>query len=291
MDQEGEQIARVGTADDKALWRRLAEVEIGIEGVAFGFTHRLARDNGWAPAFAARVIEEYRRFLFLGQVAGHPVTPSDEVDQAWQPPPGLHPLLLGRPVRLGAGPALPPRSDPGRPGRGGQVRGLVRADQGQLPPLVRPGTTGRNIWPPPTVRFGHAPHFVRVNTRRSWVVTKPRHAGRRSALAAGTTLALAGCSGVGALSLLGQAGNADEGGIPILAIVVLVPIVAIVLLFLRSIWSGAGTGGARSQRGDDGSATWWAAGCDGGSGDNDGGGCSGGDSGCGGGGCGGCGAG
>ena len=236
------------------------------------------------------MIEEYRRFLFLGQVAGHPVTPSDEVDQAWH----LHLAytrsywddlcgsVLGRPFHHG-------------PTRGGQAEGAKFEDWyertkasyrhwfGQEPPA--------DIWPPSSVRFGHAPHFVRVNTRQSWVVTKPRHAGRRSALAAGTTLALAGCSGVGALSLLGQAGNADEGGISILGIVVLVPIVAIVLLVLRSIWSGAGTGGARSRRGDGTSAAWWAAGCDGGRGDGDSGGCSGGDSGCGGGGCGGCGAG
>ena len=30
-----------------------------------------------------RAIEEYRRFLLLGVAAGHPVSPSDTVDQVW----------------------------------------------------------------------------------------------------------------------------------------------------------------------------------------------------------------
>ena len=46
-------------------------------------TQRLARDNGWTFEFAERVVEEYRRFAFLAKTAGHPVTPSDEVDQMW----------------------------------------------------------------------------------------------------------------------------------------------------------------------------------------------------------------
>src|SRR5262245_58098130 len=50
---------------------------------AFPFASRLARENGWTLAYVARVIEEYRRFMFLAVVAGHPVTPSDQVDQAW----------------------------------------------------------------------------------------------------------------------------------------------------------------------------------------------------------------
>src|SRR5947199_354356 len=35
------------------------------------------------PERAARAIEEYRRFAFLAVAAGHPVSPSDAVDQVW----------------------------------------------------------------------------------------------------------------------------------------------------------------------------------------------------------------
>ena len=47
------------------------------------FAARLARENGWSAAHAARVIEEYKRFCFLAATAGHAVTPSHAVDQAW----------------------------------------------------------------------------------------------------------------------------------------------------------------------------------------------------------------
>ncbi|MGF2075510.1 glycine-rich domain-containing protein, partial [Enterococcus casseliflavus] len=44
---------------------------------------RLARENGWKLEFTRRVVAEYKRFIFLAIVAGHAVTPSQQVDQAW----------------------------------------------------------------------------------------------------------------------------------------------------------------------------------------------------------------
>jgi hypothetical protein len=65
------------------LWVALSDYSIGPPDSALPFAGRLARENGWSEAEAARVIEEYRRFCFLAATAGHPVTPSDAVDQAW----------------------------------------------------------------------------------------------------------------------------------------------------------------------------------------------------------------
>jgi hypothetical protein len=65
------------------LWAALSGYPIGSEGTALSFTARLARENGWTTEQAERVIEEYRRFAFLTVRAGHEVTPSDAVDQAW----------------------------------------------------------------------------------------------------------------------------------------------------------------------------------------------------------------
>jgi hypothetical protein len=65
------------------LWQALSAYDVGPANADFTFTARLARENGWTPAHAARVVEEYRRFLFLAITAGHEVTPSDAVDQAW----------------------------------------------------------------------------------------------------------------------------------------------------------------------------------------------------------------
>lgn len=206
-------VESVGTSDDLALWRRLSEIEIGFEDAQLSFADRLARENGWSRPFADRVVAEYRRFLFLGQVAGHPVTPSDQVDQAWH----LHLTytrsywdelcgeVLGRPFHHG-----PTRGGPAEGARYRQWYQETKASYehwfGHEPPA--------DIWPPSEVRFGLAPHFVRVNTRSQWVVTKPRGTGRPSALALGSALVLAGCSGLGAVSVLAQASSVDTEQIP-----------------------------------------------------------------------------
>jgi len=48
------------------------------------FTGRLCREQaGWSLEFTERVVKEYLRFVTLVAVSDIPVTPSDEVDQAW----------------------------------------------------------------------------------------------------------------------------------------------------------------------------------------------------------------
>jgi uncharacterized protein (TIGR04222 family) len=66
-----------------ALWQRLEAWNPDPAQPALTFTARLARDQAWPEAYARRVLEEYRRFLFLAITAGHPVSPSKAVDQAW----------------------------------------------------------------------------------------------------------------------------------------------------------------------------------------------------------------
>ncbi len=73
--------ARPAFADPR--WTPLSRYAIGPADAALPFTTRLGRENGWSPAAAERVVAEYRRFCFLAIAAGHPVTPSDAVDQAW----------------------------------------------------------------------------------------------------------------------------------------------------------------------------------------------------------------
>lgn len=65
------------------VWIALQPYSIGPDDAALPFAVRLARENGWSAAMAARVIGEYKRFCFLAVTAGHAVTPSDAVDQAW----------------------------------------------------------------------------------------------------------------------------------------------------------------------------------------------------------------
>lgn len=53
------------------------------DDIGLTFVGRLARDNGWKPGYAERVYREYLRFVFLAATAGHPVTPSVDVDEVW----------------------------------------------------------------------------------------------------------------------------------------------------------------------------------------------------------------
>ncbi len=94
---------------DHPVWEKLSRYTVGPEDAALSFTQRLARENGWTPAEGERVLDEYRRFCYLAVTAGHEVTPSDAVDQAWH----LHltysrdywerfcPEVLGRPLHHG----------------------------------------------------------------------------------------------------------------------------------------------------------------------------------------------
>lgn len=87
-------------------WLAISDYSIGGPDAAPEFAARLARENGWNIAHAERVVAEYKRFCFLAVTAGHVVTPSDAVDQAWH----LHlthsrdywerfcPSVLGRPL-------------------------------------------------------------------------------------------------------------------------------------------------------------------------------------------------
>jgi hypothetical protein len=68
---------------DLPLWKRIENFEIDEVGIELPFSKRLARENSWPSEFALRVIEEYKKFIYLTSISEGPVTPSDEVDQAW----------------------------------------------------------------------------------------------------------------------------------------------------------------------------------------------------------------
>ncbi|WP_400190774.1 glycine-rich domain-containing protein [Hymenobacter sp. B81] len=155
-----------------SLWQKIDAFELDDPQADLTFTDRLARENGWSLAFSLRAVAEYKRFMLLVCLAGHPLTPSDQVDQVWH----LHLLYtrsywddfcrdtLGRPVHHG-------------PTRGGaqqqaqftdwyeRTRQLYRQTFGQAPPL--------DLWPDGAERFGNGP-FQLVNLGRYWLLPKFR---------------------------------------------------------------------------------------------------------------------
>ena len=115
---------------------------------------------------------EYQRFLYLAMVAGHPVTPSEAVDQAWH----LHLVytksywqqlcrdVLGRDLHH-------------EPTTGGAHEGAKFVDWysrtlesyqttfGEPPPA--------EIWPDPARRFANAADGCWIDTSQFWLVPRP----------------------------------------------------------------------------------------------------------------------
>lgn len=157
---------------ERDLYRRLVAFAFDEPGTPLTFAARLARENGWSRAYADRVIEEYKKFAFLAMVAGHPVCPSEDVDEAWH----LHLTytesywrdfckLLGRPLHH-------------HPTKGGaaELEKHVTWYEQTL------GSYGRffehdppeTIWPPSAERFHLGRGHRRVDLNNHWVIPKPR---------------------------------------------------------------------------------------------------------------------
>ncbi|MES2208547.1 MAG: TIGR04222 domain-containing membrane protein [Pseudomonadota bacterium] len=136
------------------------------------FSHRLAQENNWSQAYANAVIEEYKKFVFLAIVANHPVTPSDQIDQAWH----LHltytdsywndfcPNILGKPLHHG-------------PTQGGveEYQKFKKLYQCTLNSYhhffgIEPP---KDIWPEMHRRFNKKNHYMRLNKKNHWVIKKP----------------------------------------------------------------------------------------------------------------------
>lgn len=65
------------------LWQRLRHWRPETEGFARTLTHRVCQRTGWRAAYAQRVIEEYRRFLWLLIRHQGALCPSEAVDTVW----------------------------------------------------------------------------------------------------------------------------------------------------------------------------------------------------------------
>ncbi len=242
------------------LLARIENLEIDKPGVSLPFSARLARENGWSPDFARRVVGEYKRFVYLAMRAGHPVTPSEAVDEAWH----LHLCytrsywdemcgeILGKPLHHGpteGGPAEDRKFE----GWYGRTLKSYSRIFGEEPPV--------DVWPPMGERFSGA--MRKVDARSHWVL--PKRTVRKTAwvlLGLAAAPALAGC---------GRAlGLVDSGSLVCFGI-----FAGFVVLMIILAMRGGGRGGRGGGSGCGGGGVF--LGCGGG----------GSSSGCGGGGCGG----
>jgi hypothetical protein len=70
-------------SEELQLWEKISQFPIDKTDVKLSFSQRLARANGFSESFARKIVEEYKKFLFLCCVSEQPVTPSNFVDLAW----------------------------------------------------------------------------------------------------------------------------------------------------------------------------------------------------------------
>lgn len=264
-------------------WNRLSALDFDAADVAFPFSARLARENAWTKAFAAKAIEEYRKFCFLAVHANHPVTPSDDVDQVWH----LH-LTYSRHYwdRLCGDTLERPLHHGPTDGGAAEDRKFHDWYENTLASYGRYfGEPPKDLWPSASERFDARHDFARIDRRD--VVTLDRVWLKRGALAS--------LLGVGALTVahaVAQADGAPRSG-PEISFVVMLAVALIVAFLVAVARSRRHKRGSvsRSRRANDGAAA--AGGAAGSSGssskspDADGNGADGGSSGCGAGGCGG----
>jgi hypothetical protein len=147
------------------LWHKIDQYEIDDAASKQKFSDRLAKENLWSRDYTLRVIEEYKRFMFLAVVGGNPVTPSLEVDECWH----LHMLytrnyydfcsILGQFIHHG-------------PAKGGKedeifIDWYARTKQAYF--MWFSEEPPDDIWPSSEVRFRHV-HFARVDLLTHWVI-------------------------------------------------------------------------------------------------------------------------
>ncbi|ATY31751.1 glycine-rich domain-containing protein [Sphingomonas psychrotolerans] len=175
------------TPADHPVWNSLSHYDFGPDGAALPFVGRLARENGWSRAEAERAIEEYKRFCFLAVTAGHPVTPSDQVDQVWH----LHltytrdywerfcPQVLGRSLHHG----------PTAGGSDEQHRYFTQYAETLRSYESVFGSPPADLWPDAARRLNEDPKARRVHPRDAIIV--PRKAIRAALLFAAMLAVLA----------------------------------------------------------------------------------------------------
>jgi len=158
------------TAEEKTLWNRISSFQLDDSGSSFQFSHRLARENGWTKSYSKKVIEEYKKFIFLCCISEIAVTPSDQVDQVWH----LH-LTYTRSYWIDLCRNTLSKEIHHNPTKGGNSEGkkfdnfytgtltLYKEKFGEEAPVT--------VWPENEKRFSDI-HFQRVNMKRNWVFRK-----------------------------------------------------------------------------------------------------------------------
>ena len=162
----------LNTPEMQDLRARIEAFELDDADALFPFTRRLATEQGWSHAFAARAVREYKRFLCLAVMAGHPATPSEAVDQVWH----LH-LVYTKSYWHGLCRDVIGRELHHEPTRGGTEEGGKFTDWYAKTLASYEKIFGESapaeIWPAPAFRFAKPVSSRWVNVSRFWLIPRP----------------------------------------------------------------------------------------------------------------------
>lgn len=70
-------------AEHSALWTAIQQFAFDDPVATITFSRKLANKQNWSAEYTQRVIEEYRRFIFLCCISPTGASPSKEVDEVW----------------------------------------------------------------------------------------------------------------------------------------------------------------------------------------------------------------
>lgn len=174
------------TEKETQLWQRIVEFEFDKPQIEFNFTDRLARENNWTKSYSKRVIEEYRKFIFLCCISENGATPSDQVDQAWH----LH-LTFTKSYWIDFCQNTLEKEIHHNPTKGGnqereKFNGYYTNTKDNYERYFRQQPPA-DIWPDNQHRFSEI-NFKRINTDTNWVLKKPGFKFRKMALTILTVL-------------------------------------------------------------------------------------------------------
>jgi hypothetical protein len=159
------------TTEEKVLFKKIQNFQLDDNSASFKFSERLARENGWDKSYTNRVIEEYKKFIFLCCISETGITPSDAVDQAWH----LH-LTFTKSYWIDLCKNTINKEIHHNPTKGGSSERQKFKHFYQKTDILYTEKFGTNpptdIWYDSKKRFSEI-NFQRVNLQKHWLIPKP----------------------------------------------------------------------------------------------------------------------
>ena len=71
------------TPTQAELYKRICDFKLDPPSAILPFSAKLAWEYQWTGIYTYRVIQEYKKFVFLAMVANHIVSPPTAIDRVW----------------------------------------------------------------------------------------------------------------------------------------------------------------------------------------------------------------